>query len=196
MKKVFIVSLLLAALSFCVNAQTIISNDYSTNTPSSYSYSANNDFEEDLDSTESVFSFVYQNFDGYSNYGFGDQWMTPGAIGFEFFCRASFESHGNYNIDLAPNYSFKLVRNSDLAAYLVLAAGPSFRMQDKVEIDDDWNINYKLGFFVDCTINPRLVIRYDHIVASVGYYYWAPKFKFGKDNGIGGVSVSLGWAIF
>ena len=60
-------------------------------------------------------------FDGFDNYGIVDHWINPNRIGGEFGIRASFEDHGNYNVDLGINYSFELTNKNDFSAYLILA---------------------------------------------------------------------------
>ena len=55
--------------------------------------------------------------------------------------------------------------------------------------------DYKSKTTIDGYINPRFTIKYKMVVASVGYFYWARKFKFSKSDGaIGGVNLSLGCA--
>ncbi len=46
---------------------------------------------------------------------------------------------------------------------------------------------------VDGFVNGRLSVKYKKIMLSGGYYYWAPKFKFGKDYKADGVNVTLAY---
>lgn len=189
MKNLVIVTLLSLVTFINVNAQTVIKNNYNSTT-------TENSKEQSTSDSFGSFNFQYMSFDGFDNYGIVDHWINPNRIGGEFGIRASFEDHGNYNVDLGINYSFELTNKNDFSAYLILAVGPSFRLQDKIDgFDKRGNLEYKEGFFVDGYINPRLSIKYSHIIASVGYFYWAPKFKFSKDDGAtGGLSLAIGYA--
>lgn len=187
MKKSLIATFLLLASFMNVNAQTVIKNDYSSTT-------TDNETEQSTSDSFGTFNLQYMSFDGFENYGFIDHIVNPNNLGYEFGIRYNFKEHGNMNIDLGINYSFELSNKNDNAVYMILAAGPSFRLQDKYDgIDKNYNIQYKLGFFVDGYINPRLSIKFSRVVASIGYFYWAPEFKFSKDDGAtGGVNLAIG----
>lgn len=187
MKQLVLVAFLTLVLSINANAQTVISNNYEPITEDQVEL-------QKLSDSFGALNFQYLSFDGGENYGIAACSFNPNNIGVDFGARASFKSHGNLNYDFGINYSFELVNKNDFAGYLTLAIGPSFRIQDKFKLDDDGDIDYKSGFFVDGYINPRLSIKYDRFVASIGYFYWAPKFKFSKNKGaIGGLSLAVGY---
>lgn len=144
-----------------------------------------------------VFSTVglgYYDFDGMENYGITIQGYTVNGVSLDIAIRANFEEHGNVNGDFGLNYTFGLYQKDDLGLYLTLAAGPSFRTQDQLDgFDKHDNPNYKSKFMVDGFVNGRLSVKYKNIMLSGGYYYWAPKFKFGKDYKVDGVNVTLAY---
>ncbi|MDD6891632.1 MAG: hypothetical protein PUD47_06035 [Bacteroidales bacterium] len=186
MKKLFI-SLFMAASALFVNAQTVIRSDYSS-TPTRVETvkESNNDYE-----TFYSMQFVFLTFDGGNNYGMAVSWYTPNGIGVDWLTRASFKTYGNYNVDLAANYTFPLAQNDDLSLFLTASIGPSFRMQDEFDFQKDKD---KTKFYIDGIINPRLLLKYQKFTLSAGYFYWAPQFKFSKkDGGMGGLSLSLGY---
>lgn len=187
MKKLVIVTLLSLITIMNVNAQTVIKNNYN-------STSTENSTEQTTSDMFGSYNFQYMSFDGFDNYGLSGHFIFPNRIGGEYCVRSSFEAHGNVNCDLGINYSFELTNKNDFSAYLILAAGPSLRIQDEFDgFDKRGDIKYDEGFFVDGFINPRLSIKYSHIFVSVGYFYWAPKFKFSKNDGaIGGLSLAIG----
>ena len=136
----------------------------------------------------------YYSFDGFDNYGFVVQGTKMNGIGIDMALRANFEDHGNYNVDFGINYTFGLYQKNDLDLFLTLAAGPSFRTQDQYDgLDKHGNIKYKEKFMVDAFLNGRLGVRYKKFILSGGYFFWAPKFKFGKDYKADGFNVSLSY---
>ena len=190
MKKL-IISLLMAASALLVNAQTVIRSDYSSSPTKAESVKeSNNDYE-----TFFPAQFVFLTFDGGNNYGIAVSQYTPNGIGFDWLTRASFKEYGNYNMDLAVNYTFLLSQNDDLSLFLTASIGPSFRMQDVQEYDfDAQKEKDKTKYYIDGVINPRLLLKYKKLTLSAGYFYWAPQFKFSKkDGGTGGLSLSLGY---
>ena len=136
----------------------------------------------------------YMSFEGGENYGLVDYFIKPNGIGGEFGLRTSFKQHANFNFGV--NYAHELTSNKDVTALLVMSLGPSLRIQDQVkDIDRYGKADYKSKTTIDGYINPRFTIKYKMVVASVGYFYWARKFKFSKSDGaIGGVNLSLGCA--
>ena len=190
MKKL-IISLLMAASALLVNAQTVIRSDYSSSPTKAESVKeSNNDYE-----TFFPAQFVFLTFDGGNNYGIAVSQYTPNGIGFDWLTRASFKKYGNFNMDLAVNYSFLLSQNDDLSLFLTASIGPSFRMQDVQEYDFyAQKEKDKTKYYIDGVINPRLLLKYKKLTLSAGYFYWAPQFKFSKkDGGMGGLSLSLGY---
>ena len=111
--------------------------------------------------------------------------------------RAQFKDHGNFNFDLLFNYSFGLWKQDSNQLLLTLAAGPSLRTQDEISgFDKRGNIEYNSDkFFIDAVVNPRLTVKFGKIYITGGYFYWAPKFKFSKDDGAtGGFNIGIGIA--
>lgn len=141
-----------------------------------------------------AFGLGYYGFDGMENYGLTIQGYNVNGASIDVALRANFEDHGNYNIDFGVNYTFGLYQKDDLGLYLTLAAGPSFRTQDQLDgFDKHDNPKYKSKIMVDGFVNGRLSVKYKAIMLSGGYYYWAPKFKFGKDYKADGVNVALAY---
>lgn len=144
--------------------------------------------------TFSAIGLGYYGFDGMENYGFTMQGYKVNGVSIDLALRANFEDHGNYNIDFGFNYTFGLYQKDDIGLYLTLAAGPSLRNQDQFDGFDKYdNPRYKDKFMVDGFVNGRLSVKYKAIMLSGGYYYWAPKFKFGKDYKADGVNVALAY---
>lgn len=187
MKKLFI-SLFMAASALLVNAQTtVIRSDYSSSqTRVETVKESNNNYE-----TFSPGQFIFLTFDDFNNYGIGLSQYTPNGIGFDWFVRAAFEKYGNFNQDLAVNYTFPLAQNDELSLYLTASIGPSIRIQNVYDFQEEED---KTKLFIDGVTNPRLVMKYEKFTLSAGYFYWAPQFKFSKDDGaMGGLSLSLGY---
>lgn len=171
-----------------INAQTVIQNSYDSNKA---------EVKKDPNVSESfgTVSFQYLSFDGFENYGLAISQNNPNKWGWDMNLRAQFESHGNYNIDWLANYSVELSKSESFGCYLTLAAGPSLRLQDEAEINSKGELKWENGFFIDAVLNPRLTLKVNGLAASIGYFYWAPKFKFSKDDGaVGGLSLSIGLA--
>ena len=187
MKK-FLISLFIAASVLLVNAQTVVRSDYSkAPTRVDTVKESKNDYD-----TFSSMQLLFLSFDGGNNYGIGVSSYTPNGIGFDWFVRSAFEEYGNFNQDLAVNYTFSLAQNDDLSLYLTTSIGPSIRIQDIYDFQKDKS---KIKLFVDGIINPRLLLKYKKFSLGAGYFYWAPKFKFSKeDGGTGGLSLSLGYS--
>ena len=186
MKK-FLISLFIAASVLLVSAQTVIRSDYSkAPTRVDKVKESKNDYE-----TFFPVQFVFLTFDGGNNYGIAVSQYTPNGIGFDWLTRASFKEYGNYNTDLAVNYTFPLAQNNDLFLFLTASIGPSLRIQDVYDFQKDED---KTKLFIDGIINPRLLLKYKKFSLGAGYFYWAPKFKFSKkDGGTGGLSLSIGY---
>lgn len=144
------------------------------------------------DKSQTDFSFMglaYYNFDGVSCYGLTGSCITPYSIGLDMGIRSSLKDKAPFNYDFGINYSYPFVNENDVSAFLVIGGGPSFRGQEVYNEKGDTEIK----MFIDAFIYPRLVFRYKKLFLSAGYFYWAPQFKFGKDDGgVGGFSASLG----
>lgn len=194
MKKLLFTALMATAFLFSANAQTVISNDYGSPITGADGQSASQDSDDEAEAFGYV-GLMFYSFDGFENYGlfFGN--TNPNGLGLDFAVRASFKEHGNVNTDIMFNYSIGLVEKSSTQVAVTLALGPSLRMQDEIKgVDKKGNLEWeKSKIFCDCVINPKLTVRIDKVVISAGYFYWAPKFKFSKDDGAtGGFNIGLG----
>ena len=185
MRKAFLTVLMVVATIFSANAEKINFASLAPNNTQATNASAEN--------MVSSFNLVFYSFDGGENYGFSDYFLNPNGLGGEFNIRANFESHGNYNFDLAVNYTFEILKKDDLNLYLVLAAGPSIRLQDEAEINSKGKIEWNEKVKFDGIINPRLSVTYKNFMLSGGFFYWAPEFKFG-DDAITGFNIALGYS--
>ena len=186
MRKAFLTVLMVVATIFSANAEKVNFTSFAPNKTTATNADASNMI--------SSFNLVFYSFDGGENYGFSDYFLNPNGFGGEFNIRANFEDHGNYNFDLALNYTFELLKKDDLGLYLVLAAGPSLRLQDEAEYNSkngkiEWNEKVKF----DGIINPRLSVTYKKFMLSGGFFYWAPEFKFG-DEAATGFNIALGYS--
>ena len=191
MKKIFSVAILTIAFGLTANAQTVITNDYGSQTSASSTQRFSDDDETEAFSWAGV---SYYSFDGFENWGIDAHNVTPNGLGMDFGARINFEKNGNFNWDLGFNYSFGLWNNNDMNLLLTLAAGPSFRSQTVSEYNEkNGKIEEKSKFYIDCFINPRLSFKASKFVVTAGYYFWAPKFKFGKDYKADGFNVGVGY---
>lgn len=187
MKKILISALTMLSFCFSANAQTVISNNYEGSPITSSTETT----ESDDDESFLPYAVSYYSFDGFENWGIGFQAINPNKFGMEMGIRMNFEEHGNYNIDLGLNYSFKLFSSGETKGFLVLAAGPSFRLQDQYDIEDDeWDTG---KFFFDGFATGRINICHKRLTVGAGYYVWGPKFKFGSDYRADGFTLSLGY---
>ena len=195
MKKIFLSAFMTMAFLFGANAQTVITNDYGSPITGADGQNVSNDDEEE---TLGIFNLVYYGFDGFQNYGISDYWLNPNSIGFEFNIRMNFKKYGNYNIDLGPNYSFKLWGQDNKKLFLTAAVGPSFRVQDVPEISYDSNGRMKEKSKRKCKFdlfaNARLAFNVGHFTLSAGYFLWGAEFKFEKGYKSDGFNVALGYA--
>ena len=186
MKKLFLLTFLATSFLVGTSAQTVITNDYGSPITG-----AN-------DQTLGIFNLVYYGFEGRSNYGISDYFLNPNKFGFEFNIRMNFEKYGNYNFDIGPNYSFQVWGEGDKKLLITVAAGPSIRMQDVAEYKTDKKGNYKeekkTKIKFDGFANARLAFNVGRFTISGGYFFWAPEFKFGKDEKADGFNVALGYS--
>ena len=142
---------------------------------------------------------VYYGFDGFCNYGVSDYFLKPNGVSGEFNLRTQFKQYSNYNVDLGINYSFLLWEQDKATLLLTLAAGPSFRMQNVSQIEYNERTGKtteesKEKFYIDGFVNPRLTLQVGKVILSAGYFYWAPQFKFSKDDGAtGGFNVGIAY---
>lgn len=197
MKKFFCLAMLAFAFGFNANAQTVIENDYSPITQADGTSTTVTDNE---DESIGAFNITYYKFDGFENWGFSDYFINPNSLGIDFAIRMNFKKYGNYNIDLGPNYAFKLWSNDNMRLFLIPALGPSFRMQEVPEVSvnkktgkvtEETKTEYKFDFFA----NVRLTFCVGRFLISGGYFYWSPEFKFDGDTKVDGFNVSIGYDI-
>lgn len=198
MKKFYFLASLAFAFATTLNAQTVINNNYDE-TSTSIGTQTNNSEKDEMIGT---FNLGFWTFKGVNNFGFMDYLLTPNGIGGEFGARANFKTHGNANIDLGINYSFKLWHQEKNKLLLTIAAGPSFRFQDvlkniDVKVSSTGRIStkeeWKNKFFVDLYINPRITLAVWRINIAAGYYLWAQKFKFSDGYVAHGFNASIGY---
>ena len=196
MKKLFLSAMMASAFLFGANAQTVITNDYGSPITGADGQSTNNDDEEEM---LGVINLVYYGFDGFQNYGLSDYFLNPNSIGYEFNIRMNFEKYGNYNVDLGPNYTFKLWGQDNKKLLLTAAVGPSFRMQNVPEISYDskgrMKEESKTKYKFDLFANARLAFNVGHFTLSAGYFLWGAEFKFEKGYKSDGFNVALGYAL-
>ena len=185
MRKAFLTVLMVVATIFSANAEKINFASLAPNKTQGTNASADNMI--------SAFNLVFYSFDGGENYGISDYFLNPNGFGGEFNIRGNFESHGNYNFDLALNYTFEITKKDDLGLYLVLAAGPSLRLQDEAEINSKGKIEWNEKVKFDGIINPRLSVTYKNFMLRGGLFYWAPEFTSGDDAATG-FNIALGYS--
>ena len=196
MKKLFLSAFMTMAFLFGASAQTVITNDYGSPITGADGQNSSTSSDDEQESFGYA-GLMYYGFDGFENYGIFYGITTPNGVGFDAALRAQFKSHGNFNTDLFINYSFGLWSQNDNQLLLTLAAGPSMRTYDEVKgVNKYGNVEYDSGKTAfDGVINPRLTIKFGRLVLTGGYFYWAPKFKFSKDDGAtGGFNVGLGYS--
>lgn len=184
MKKIMIFALMVLAISFSANAQIVVANNYDS------PISGAADVEEDDDVELGIVGITYYNFDGFENWGISGTRINPNGLGMDFGMRMNFEKHGNLSWDLGLNYSFKLVNNASTKAFLTLAAGPSLRTQDQIDLETG---EWESKFLFDAFANARMAACFDRFYASIGYFLWAPKFKFDGDYRADGFNITLGY---
>lgn len=195
MKKIFISAFMALVFGIAGNAQTVITNDYSSPITGADGQNVNSD---DEDETIGAINFVYYGFDGFQNYGLSDYILNPNGIGFDFNLRANFEKYGNYNVEIGPNYSFKLWEQDGKKLLLTAAVGPSFRIQDVVELSYDKKGNVKedseTKYKFDLFANARLAFNTGKFVLSAGYFIWGAEFKLSDGYKADGFNVALGYS--
>jgi hypothetical protein len=194
MKRLLFTAFMATAFLFGANAQTVISNDYSSPITGADGQGVSQSSDDEAESY-SYGAVGFYSFDGFENWGITYGGINPNGIGLDFALRMNFKKHGNFNADVLLNYSLGLVSKGSTQVALTLAFGPSFRTQDEFKgfndkLKEEWDTG---KFFCDGVLNPRLSIKMGKLALSAGYFYWAPKFKFSKDDGAtGGFNCSLG----
>ncbi|MBR1547596.1 MAG: hypothetical protein IJ637_02575 [Prevotella sp.] len=194
MRKLFLSAAMAMAFLCGANAETIVTNDNAAASLGVDNVNATTGADDDSESF-GYGGLLYYGFDDFENYGLTFGMLNPNGFGLDIALRAQFKDHGNFNGDFLFNYSFALMSKNSNQVLLTLALGPSMRTYDEVKGFDsrgniEWNRN-KTAF--DGVINPRLTIKLGRVVLMGGYFYWAPKFKFNKDDGAtGGYNVGLG----
>ncbi len=194
MKKILFTALMVFAFGMNASAQNVITNDYQTPITGADGQNVNESNDGDKE-TFGTIGLMYYGFKDLDNYGLYWNMDTPNGFGMDFALRAQFKSHGNFNLDLLFNYSFALWQQNENQLLLTLAAGPSFRSQEAIDgFNKNGSPTYKDKLFVDCGLNPRLTVKVGKFALTGGFYYWAPKFKFSKDDGAQtGFNVGLGY---
>lgn len=135
------------------------------------------------------YGLMYWGFDGYENYGFFSESIAYNNIGVEMAGRTKFEKHSNFNWELGLNYSLGLFRQDNSALMLTASFSPlSVRSQEEY--------NYKSGknstkTYLDAYYSIRLSLKLGCVALTGGYFYWAPKWEFGKDYKMDGFCIGL-----
>ena len=194
MKRLLFTAVMATAFFFGTSAQTVIYNDYSSPITGADGQGVSQSSDDEAESY-SYGAVGFYSFDGFENWGIAYGGINPNGIGLDFAFRMNFKEHGNFNVDVLLNYSVGLVSNGSTQVALTFALGPSFRTQDELKgVNSKGNLEWENGkFFCDGVVNPRLSVKLGKLALSAGYFYWAPKFKFSKDDGAtGGFNCSLG----
>ena len=194
MKRLLFTAVMATAFFFGTSAQTVINNDYSSPITGADGQGVSQSSGDEAESY-SYGAVGFYSFDGFENWGIAYGGINPNGIGLDFAFRMNFKEHGNFNVDVLLNYSVGLVSNGSTQVALTFALGPSFRTQDELKgVNSKGNLEWENGkFFCDGVVNPRLSVKLGKLALSAGYFYWAPKFKFSKDDGAtGGFNCSLG----
>lgn len=161
------------------------------------------------DESSALVGIGYHSFDNLDNWSLEIQSINPNKVGVDVKIRMCYETHGNYNIDLGPNYSFLLHSANDTRLFFIAGAGPSIGMRDVlqgVKVTEHEHIftggtytttteEWKEKWFLDGFVNLRLTLKYKNVFLSAGYFLWAPKFKFGKNYKIDGFACSIGFGV-
>ena len=175
-----------------VNAQSLIKNDYSSTSATATTKTTESDKVESCSSM----GLSYYSFDGFENWGLNVvNGVEPNGWFFDLIVRAQFKEHGNYNGDLLLNYSFLLSHSENATAFLKIAFGPSLRVQDQAKLNSKGNLKWEEKCFCDAVFKPTLGVKLGKIVLEAGAMYWAPKWKFSKDDGaVWGFTGGIGYA--
>lgn len=163
-------------------------------TGNDYGYDNSNEVNNNKTNVNTVnaVNLIYYGFDGFSNYGIGFQGINENGFGFGITIRSSLKDNAPFNEDLDFSYSYPLSLNADCTVFLTMALGPSIRMQN----ESDEKGSDKLKFYIDGFINPRVSLKYKKLLLSGGFFFWAPQFKFSKEEGgTSGFNVALGFDI-
>jgi|GEM_PF-1212976 len=202
MKRLLVSALTVLSLGICVNAQTVIANDYGSEGQVGIS-SGSIDNEESGDVSYAFASLGYWDYDDFINYGASYSIINPNALGFGFNIRTNFESvqdggPGNMSYDLMLNYTFNLAGNDKTRLDLTMSAGPSFRMQTVIKDVKDLgrgNYSYDTGekFYVDGYAQFALNAKLGRLLLSAGYNFWLSQFKTSSDDRVDGFVLRAGF---
>ena len=140
---------------------------------------------------------MYYGFDGFEEYGVYLGGAIPNNFSYEMGLRHYFISHGHTNMDIMLNYSFGLWLQDTNQLLFTLNVGPSMRIYDQpTDKVIGETVHYETKFACDCAINPRITVKLGKFSLTGGFFYWAPKFKFNKDDGAtSGFNVGIGYVI-
>ena len=192
MKKLFIGALLMGA-SMLANAQTVITNDYTTPTSSNE--------ESTYERNHLVTLNHYLDF-GKFNLSVRGISLKPNSFGFEWGYTMVDDEYGDadifaYLLDLGPNYSYLLSSSEKTKLYLTFGLGPSFDYSTSSVFDEtEMETKSKSKIYIDGYINSNLIFMYKRFSLSLGYYYRAPEFKFSKKDGAKGcLALGIGWDV-
>ena len=194
MKKLFIGALLMGA-SMLANAQTVITNDYTTPTSSN---------EGSTDESTYLCTLNHYLDFGKMNMSFHGIPLKPNSFGFEWGLTMADDEDGDVDIlafllDLGPNYSCLLSSSEKTKLYLTFGLGPSLGYWTATKStyeDKKFKTKSESDTQIDGYIKSNLIFKYKHFALSLGYYYRAPEFKFSKKDGADGyLALGIGWDI-
>lgn len=117
------------------------------------------------------------------------------GFGFEYVVRFSTARYGNKNIDLGPNYSYKLWENSKNSLYATAAICISSRVQGMpdIEVSSSGKVkeSTKYKYFLDMVTYARVSYELPGVTLATGFVIWAPEFKFDSNYCKTGLMLSL-----
>lgn len=192
MKKFCLTVLFATVFLLGANAQTIVQNDYSTPEPSADSQKTT---EDDQDRLIGGINIGYYGYKKLHSVGVYDYFIRPKHLGADFGFRWTFKID-SYNIDLGPNYTFKLYGKDKIKLLLTAAIGPSLGVRDVYTYDSKGKEDSKTKVFCDMFGNARLSLVAGRFILSTGYYVWAQKFKLGKGYRGDGFNITVGYDLW
>lgn len=121
----------------------------------------------------------------------GWHYITINGWGFDFVTRWVSTKYGNRNIDIGPNYSYKLMNNLYVTGALCLS--PRLQGMPDVKVSSSGKIKEETKYksYIDFVVNARVSYELRKLTMSAGFVYWAPEFKFNDGYSSNGFQLSL-----
>lgn len=121
-----------------------------------------------------------------SNWGVTYNSLNVDGLGFEFCTRSSSERYRNYNFDIGPNYSYKLMKNNENVLFITGSIGPSLRLQSMPDVKYNQTTGKtktttKTKAYIDAYIDAKVSYKMPKFMISAGYILWSAQFKFDND---------------